>query len=312
MIKKGKFGSYDSYTLTNECLEATIITLGATVISLKFKGQEMTRGYLTAEAALEGNGFLFKSVGRYANRIGGAAFELDGVKYVLPANEGKNQLHGGPNSYDKRVWNAQAVAGTGAHGIPEEKVIFSIFSPDGDDGFPGNLTMTVTFSLCGSALHIDFGGETDKKTVYAPTVHPYFNLGCKGSVLDADMIMKSTGHLEVDAGLIPTGKILPCEGDFDFSAKRPITRNFDDCFICPEELCCTLEMNGYKMDVLTDMPAIQVYTGIGMPKPYAPNDGIAIEPEFFPDSPNHPDFPSTVLNPGDHFNAYVDYRFSEV
>lgn len=312
MITKGKFGAYDSYTLTNGDLEATIITLGATVTSLKYKGAEMTRGYLTPEAALDGTGFLFKSVGRYANRIGGSAFELDGVKYVLPANEGKNQLHGGPDSYDKRVWNAQAVAGTGAHGVPEESVIFSILSPDGDNGFPGNLLMTVTFSLKGSALHIDFGGKTDKKTVFAPTVHPYFNLGCKGSVLDANMLMKASGHLEVDSELIPTGTILPCEGSFDFSVKHPITVDFDDCFLCPDELCCTLEMNGYKMDVLTDLPAVQVYTGIGMPAPYSPHDGVAIEPEFFPDSPNHSDFPSTVLEPGKTFRAYVDYRFAEV
>ena len=198
MIKRGKFGNYDSYTLSNGCMEATIITLGATVISLKYMGQEMTRGYISPAAALKGDGFLFKSVGRYANRIGGSAFTLDGTKYVLPANEGKNQLHGGPFSYDKRIWNANVKAGTGAHGIPDESVEFSIFSPDGDDGFPGNLTMSVTFSLKDSTLHIDFGGETDKKTVYAPTVHPYFNLGCKGSVLDADMVMKSSGHLEVD------------------------------------------------------------------------------------------------------------------
>lgn len=312
MIQKGKFGSYDCYTLTNDCLEATITTLGATVLSLKYKGAEMTRGYLTPEAALEGNGFLFKSVGRYANRIGGASFELDGKKYILPANEGKNQLHGGPDSYDKRVWTAQPIAGTGSHGTPEESVRFSIFSPDGDNGFPGNFTMSVTFSLKGSALHIDFGGKTDAATVYAPTVHPYFNLGCKGSVLDADLTVLSTGHLEVDDGLIPTGKILPCEGSFDFSAKHPITVNFDDCFLCPEELCCTLEMNGYRMDVLTDMPAIQIYSGISMPEPYHANDGIAIEPEFYPDSPNHPDFPSTVLRPGENFSAYVDYRFAEI
>ena len=312
MIKKGKFGSYDCYTLSNDCMEATITTLGATVLSLKYKGAEMTRGYLTPEAALQGDGFLFKSVGRYANRIGGSAFTLDGKRYELPANEGKNQLHGGPDAYDKRVWTANAVAGTSQHGIPEETVTFSIFSPDGDNGFPGNLTMSVAFSLQGSTLHIDFGGKTDAATVYAPTVHPYFNLGCKGSVLDAQLETKSTGHLDVDEGLIPTGKILPCEGTFDFSAKHAITVDFDDCFLCPEEFCCALEMNGYRMEVLTDMPAIQIYTGIGMPAPYAPHDGVAIEPEYYPDSPNHADFPSTVLRPGEKFSKYVEYRFSEI
>lgn len=302
MIKKDKFGQYDRYTLSNEELEVAFITLGATVTSIRFKGAEMTAGYETPESALKGDGFLFKSVGRYANRIGGAQFDLDGKHYVLAANEGKNQLHGGPDAFDKRVWNAKET---------ENGVEMSIFSPDGDNGFPGNFTMKVEFSLEGSALHIVFGGETDAPTVYAPTVHPYFNLGRAGSVLDAKMLINGAEHLDVDEGLIPTGKILPCEGKFDFSTLHAVKYDFDDCFLCPEEFCCTLEMNGYRMDMFTDMPAIQVYTGMSMPEPYKTNDGIAIEPEFYPDSPNKPEFPSTVLRPGDAFCKYVDYRFSK-
>ena len=300
MVKQDKFGQYDLYVISNNNLEVAITTLGATVLSVKYKGEEMTTGYKTPEEALKGDGFLFKSVGRYANRIGKAGFDLNGKHYALAANEGQNQLHGGPDSYDKRVWTAK---------VEGEAVKMSIFSPDGDNGFPGNLTMSVEFSLQGDNLHIVFGGETDAPTHYAPTVHPYFNLGCRGSVLDAQLEVDAPSHLDVDGELIPTGKILPCEGKFDFSAMRRIKDDFDDCFICPDEYCCTLRMNGYKMEVWTDMPAIQIYTGMSMPAPYKSNDGIAIEPEYYPDSPNYPEFPSTVLNPGERFNKYCDYKF---
>jgi len=308
MITKGKFGKYDLYTLSNGELEVSVTTLGATWTSVKYLGEEMVTPYLTDEALLEGAGFLCKSVGRYANRIGGSAFDLEGKHYVLPANEGRNQLHGGPGSYDKRIWDAEILNGTDG----QEAVKMSIFSPDGDCGFPGNLTMGLVFSLRGSTFHIEFLGETDAVTVYAPTVHPYFNLGRRGSVLDAELLMKASGHLDVDDELIPTGKILPCEGKFDFSSMKRIEKDFDDAFLCPEDHCCTLSMNGYAMEVWTDMPAVQVYSGAGMPAPYKPNDGIAIEPEYYPDSPNHADFPSTVLRPGEKFLKYVDYRFAKL
>ena len=303
MITKDLFGKYDRYTLSNEELEVSVITLGATVTSLKFKGEEKAICYQSAEAAEEGAGFLCKTVGRYANRIGNAAFQLEGKRYELPANEGKNQLHGGPNSYDKRVWNAE---------VKGESVCFSIFSPDGDNGFPGNFTMRVTFSLEGGALRIDFGGETDKTTVYAPTVHPYFNLGGTDNVLEGKLQVNAAGHLEVDEGLIPTGVVLPCEGKFDFAQMRVIGENFDDCFVTPGEHACTLEMGSFRMEVWTDFPAIQIYTGISMAAPYKNNQGIAIEPEAYPDSPNHANFPSTVLRPGEQFKGYVAYKFSEI
>ncbi len=302
MIKKDSFGIYDRYTISNNELEVSVITLGATVTSLKFLGEEKAVCYESAEAALEGIGYLCKTVGRYANRIGKSAFTLEGVRYEVPANENGNQLHGGPNSYDRRVWDAEVIG---------EAVKFSIFSPDGDNGYPGNLTMSVTFSLSGPALRIEFGGETDRTTVYAPTVHPYFNLGGAENVLEAGLQVNASGHLDVDSGLIPTGKILPCEGKFAFSDMRVIGEDLDDCFIITGEHACTLEMGKTRMDVFTDFPAIQIYTGAGLSTPYHANQGIAIEPEFYPDSPNHPEFPSTILRPGDRFDRYVEYRFEQ-
>ena len=300
MITKDLFGSYDRYNLSNGELEVSIITLGATVTSLKYKGQDRAVCYDDPDAALAGHGFLCKAVGRYANRIGGAAFTLNGKRYELPPNENGNQLHGGPNSVDKRIWDVEILEG--------EAIRFSITMPDGDNGYPGNLTMYVTYSLKGSALRVDFGGETDRTTVFAPTVHPYFTLGGE-SVLQAKMQVNASGHLEVDSELIPSGVVLPCEGKFDFAELREIRENLDDCFVISSEHACTVEYEGSRMEVWTDFPAIQVYTGAKLPAPYHANQGIAIEPEFYPDSPNHPNFPSTVLNPGDSFAKYVEYRF---
>ena len=211
MITKDLFGSYDRYNLSNGELEVSIITLGATVTSLKYKGQDRAVCYDDPDAALAGHGFLCKAVGRYANRIGGAAFTLNGKRYELPPNENGNQLHGGPNSVDKRIWDVEILEG--------EAIRFSITMPDGDNGYPGNLTMYVTYSLKGSALRVDFGGETDQTTVFAPTVHPYFTLGGE-SVLQAKMQVNASGHLEVDSELIPSGVVLPCEGKFDFAELR--------------------------------------------------------------------------------------------
>ena len=303
MIRKEYFGEYDQFVLSNEELEVAVTTLGATVTRMKYKGVERAVCYTTPEQALNGKGFLCKTVGRYANRIGSSSFTLDGVQYVLPANEGANQLHGGPGSYDKRIWNAD---------VQGESVLFSIFSPDGDNGFPGNFIMTVRYSLRGSTVRIDFGGATDKATVYAPTVHHYFNLNGSESVLDAKLQVNATGHLEVDSGLIPTGKVLPCEGKFALNKLRVLGEDLDDCFLTPEEQLCILEMGDCRLETWSDMPAVQIYTGISLPAPFRKNQGIAIEPEFYPDSPNHPEFPSTVLRPGRNFSTYIEYRFSEI
>lgn len=303
MIRKEYFGEYEQYVLSNDELEVAVTTLGAMVTRLKYKAVERAVCYTTPEQALNGKGFLCKTVGRYANRIGNASFSLDGVKYDLPANEGANQLHGGPNSYDKRIWNAE---------VQGESVLFSIFSPDGDNGFPGNFIMTIRYSIQGGTVRIEFGGATDKPTVYAPTVHHYFNLNDAESILDAKLQVNASGHLEVDSSLIPTGKVLPCEGKFALNELRVLGEDLDDCFLTPEEQLCILEMGNCRLETWSDMPAVQIYTGTSLPAPFRKNQGIAIEPEFYPDSPNHPEFPSVVLRPGESFSKYIEYRFSEV
>ena len=302
MIREEAFGDCRLFTLANEELELKVTDLGATVVSLRYRGRETVLGYDSPALYREKSAYLGAAIGRYANRIGGAAFTLGGRRWELPANEGVNQLHGGPESYDRRRWQAEERGGA---------LEFSLFSPDGDNGFPGNLRATLRYSLSGAALRLDFEAECDADTVYAPTSHMYFDLGGRGKVLDARLWLNADAWLEVDGGLIPTGRLLPTEGDFDFHSLRRVERDYDHCFVLSGEHACTMADGGLRLDVYTDLPAVQIYTGAFLPPPHGANAGLAIEPEFYPDSPNRPDFPSTLLRAGEHFHRWATYRFSE-
>ena len=304
MVTKKKFGDYELYTISGGKLSVSISTLGATMTEISFLGKNMLLGYDTPEEYTPGRFSLNITVGRYANRIGGAKFTLNGKEYQLVPNERGNLLHGGPNSNGKRVWDAEIIG---------ESVRFSIFSPDGDNGFPGNLTQTVTFSIeKGNTLQVLFGAQCDADTVFSPTVHPYFCFGSDESVLKAKLHLNSAEHIEVDDELIPTGNILPCEGRFDFSGTREIETDFDDAFVLKDEYALSITQGNVEMEMWTDLPAVQIYTGKGLKEPFAPNAGVAIEPEFFPDSPNHENFSCTTLKAGESFSRYVQYKFYEV
>ncbi len=300
-MKCESYGSYEKYTFGSETLCVSVITLGATVESLRYMGRETVLRYDDAQGYLAGGSFICAAIGRYANRIGNSRFTLNGKEYILPANEGANQLHGGPNSYDKRKWTAQVLS--------ENSVRFTLISPDGDNGFPGTLTASVTYTVAGSTLRLDFGGVCDKDTVYAPTSHMYFALG--ENALDYSMQMDTKGYLEVDGGLIPTGRVMPPEGDFDFSAMRKIGRDYDHCFVLSDSRRCTVEAEGIRLDITTDFPAVQIYTASSMSAPHKPNCGLAIEPEAYPDSPNKPQFPSVVLHAGEEYHRWAEYSFSK-
>ena len=304
MVTKSEFGDYELYTISRGDMRASVATLGGTIVSIKFHDKEMVLGYADPADYVPGRFSLNLTIGRYANRIGNASFILNDKKYLLPANEGKNILHGGKNNYGNRKWTAEIV--------DDNTVAMSIFSPDGDNGFPGNLTMKAIYSIEEpDTFQVKFEGETDADTVFAPTVHPYFSFGDTGSVLDLKMKMNASGHLEVDDGLIPTGNILPCEDEFDFSSEKAVNVNFDDAFVLNSEHALSISNDNVAMDMYTDMPAVQIYTGKGLKAPFKPNEGIAIEPEYFPDSPNHSNFPSTVLKAGEKLSKYVQYKFSE-
>jgi len=277
-----------THTLKNENFELTVMEFGAIVNSLKFKGQETVLRCDSEQEYVDAGAYYSAIIGRYANRIAKSAFTLDGKEYKLVPNEGENQVHSGPNSIDKRYWTVECA--------DDEKISLSILSPDGDNGFPGNLKITVTYSLTENGLRVVFEGETDAPTVYAPTFHPYFAYSSTPSIC-----INAKQHLEVGSDLIPTGKLLDCEGKFDFSEMREIDTSLDDAFVLTDEHALTLKTDSYTMEVWTDFPAVQVYSGNPA--------GVAIEAEAFPDSPNHPNFPDTTLRPGEKFCKWVEYRF---
>ena len=303
MISQKAFGEYQLYTLSSETLSVSVSTLGATVQRLRFLGRDCILGYESPEEYLAGSAYLGATVGRVGNRIGGSAFTLDGVRYALSPNEGENQLHGGPDSFDRRRWEAEILG--------EDALRLTLLSPDGDNGYPGTLRAAVTYRVSGAVLRIEFEGESDRDTVYAPTNHMYFDLSGRGRSLDARLWLGADRVVEPGPGLIPTGRLLPAEGDFDFSALRPVARDYDHAFVLTGEHACRMEDGGVAMDLFTDFPALQVYTGKFLDPPHGPNQGLALEPECLPDSPNHPDFPSILLRAGEHFHRWAEYRFSD-
>ena len=305
MINKSDFYGYELYTTKNADLELAVSTLGATAISIKFCGKEVTLGYEDAQGYLDGNSYIGSVVGRYANRIGKAQFELNGEVYKLSANEGRNQLHGGNDnlSYSKRAWSANVIS--------ENCVEFSLHSPHGDNGFPGNMDVSVRYTVENNTIRFDFLGSSDMDTYYAPTTHIYFNLDGSDSILSHKMQMNSDAYVQVDEELIPTGKLLPTEGDFDFSNPKSIGTNFDHAFVLNSSHALTVSAGGVQLQLHTDFPAVQFYTGSVLPESFGVNKGFCIEPEFYPDSPNNPHFPSALLKKGEEFHKFAEFRFSK-
>ena len=302
MIHTDTFGDTILYTLDSGELSLRVCELGATAVSLRYGGRELLLGYDNPDTYRDGTDYLGAAIGRVGNRIGGAAFTLDGVRYPLAPNEGPNQLHGGPNAFDKQRWVAEP--------LDENTLRLTLRSPDGENGYPGNLTATLTYRVEGNLLRLDFEGESDKGTLYAPTTHMYFAPSDGESVLNSELRICASRYVEPGPGLIPTGRLLPAEGEYDFRELRRVGQNYDHAFVLDSEDACTLRTGAVTMTLRTDFPALQVYTGEFLHPPFSPNGGIALEPEFFPDGPNHPDFPSIVLRAGERFHRWIEYRFS--
>ncbi len=302
MITCKAWGEYTLYTLENEEISAQIADLGATIVSLKYKGKERVIGHAEPQGYLEQGGCPGATIGRYANRIGGAAFTLNGKEYRLVANEGKNQLHGGNQSFHhRRRWQSR---------VDGETLRFTLISPDGDNGFPGCVTATVSYSLAGATLRIDYDAESDADTYYAPTNHSYFDLSGKGNCLEAMFQVNADSYLEIDEEKIPTAVTSVERTRFDFREMRPVREDYDHCLILSGSPACTLQDGDTTLRIVTDFPALQVYTGSGLKGAFKKNQALALEPEFYPDSPNHPEYPSTLLRPGEHFHKYIEYQFT--
>jgi aldose 1-epimerase len=330
------------YTLTNaHGMEVRTIARGATIVSIRVPDRTGALGDVTlgfdSLAGYEGdaNPFLGNVVGRYANRIGGAAFTLDGKTYKLAANDGANHLHGGVRGFDKYVWKGKEVARDGAVGVE-----WTMTSPDGDEGYPGTLKATVTYLLTPKdELVVEYLATTDRPTVVNLTQHAYFNLGGEGSgnVLDHVLQIHAGRYTPVAPGLIPTGELAPVAGTpLDFTRPERIGARieaaheqmklgsgYDHNWVLDRKgdglvhaARAVEPKSGRVMDVHTTEPGLQVYTanfldtvGKGGHK-YGRRDAVCFETQHYPDSPNKKDFPSTVLRPGETYRSKTVFAFS--
>jgi aldose 1-epimerase len=348
-IKKMQFGEMQDghkihlYTLSNtQGMEAAITNYGATLVSLKIpdlhdKTVDVTLGYDSLQEYMEGGHYFGCIVGRYANRIAGGKFTLLGKTYVLEQNEGENHLHGGGRGFDKAVWEAEELDSNSTPAL-----ILKYASSDGEEGFPGNLSVTVIYRLTdANELKIDYEAQTDQPTVINLTHHSYFNLAGAGS---GDI----TGHLltifadyftPVDQHLIPTGEMRPV-ADTPLDFRRPfkigaridvedeqllLGNGYDHNWVLnkPKGILdiaagVTEPLSGRTMEVYTTEPGIQFYSGNSLDgrisgkegRTYGRRSGLCLETQHFPNSPNQPEFPTTVLNPDETYRQTTFYRFS--
>ncbi|MEV5934264.1 aldose epimerase family protein [Streptomyces sp. NPDC052079] len=255
--------------------------------------------------------FLGALIGRYANRIAGARFPLDGVTHALKPNDGPNSLHGGARGFDKRVWTAVPVE----HGLR-----LTLAAEDGEEGFPGRLEVSVTYTLDErGALGIVYEAVTDAPTHVNLTNHSYWNLAGSGSASGHELRLAASRYTPSDAELIPTGELADVSGTrFDFREARKTGTGYDDNFALDKGVTATpvevAELHdpatGRVLTVATTEPGMQLYTADHIGEPFVPGAGIALETQHFPDSPNWPEFPSTVLRPGEVFRSETVYGFS--
>lgn len=321
-----------------------LLSLGATIQSLEVpdrdgKRADIVLGYPGAAAYLEKPQYFGSTVGRFANRIGGASFELNGKRYSLEANDGPNHLHGGLQGFDKLHWTVEKVE-SGAPAV----AVFRLVSPDGAGGYPGTLTVIARYSLSDDGeLTIEYEATTDKTTIVNITNHAYFNLaGVDGSrgILDHVLTIPADRYTPVDETLIPTGELRDVTGTaFDFRAPRRIGdgvrdasepqlvygRGYDHNFVLngaegslKRAAVLSDPVSGRVMELLTTSPAVQFYSGnflngtiVGKyERLNRQGDALCLEPQVYPDAPNKPDFPSARLEPGETYRNVMVLRFS--
>jgi aldose 1-epimerase len=285
------------------------------------------------EAYLTRPSYLGATIGRVANRIAGSSFTLDGKTYALnPTHGGPHHLHGGPGGFDQKVWQSRMLPSTAS----EAAVEFSRVSPDGEENYPGTVRVTVVYILTANGiLRLDYSATTDHATPINLTNHSFFNLAGKGDILDHLLVLNAARFTPVDAEKIPTGEIDPVAGtEFDFTAphrigerigaNRCLPGGYDHNYVLhaanePLHFCARLSdpASGRTMEVWTTEPGVQFNTGNGFNgrftgangQPIARHAGCAFETQHFPDSVHRPQFPSTVLRPGDTFRSRTEFRF---
>lgn len=333
---KNREGEVDLYTLVNAAgMKAKIMTVGATLTSVEVPDRngkfDNVTLHLDSFADYDRGHPCFGSLcGRYANRIARGKFTLDGVSYTLATNNGPNHLHGGRVGFHQRLWKAELNEGKGFVGVT-----FTYTSPDGEEGYPGTLTAKVQYSVTeDNRLTIEYTATTDKPTVVNLTNHAYWNLAASGDVLGHELMLNADRYLPVDEGLIPLGELCAVRGTpMDFTSPHAIGAaiakvkgGYDHCYVLNKKLGEDLSLaaravepkSGRVMEVYTTEPGVQLYTanGMKMTKPngvfYGPHYGFCLETQHFPDSPNQPHFPPTVLRPGKPYKQLTVHKFSVV
>ena len=327
----GTIGSQAVYahTLSADHTTVTIIDHGARIASLTYKGVSCVCGFSDMAGYLADKDYHGAIVGRYANRINSGKFSLNGKDYTLACNEkDRTHLHGGNIGYSNRLWTLSDSS--------ENSVTLTLASPDGEEGYPGNLDITVTYSLKNNTLSIDYIAKTDADTVINLTNHAYFNIGGVGkeSVHDQTLTLYADAIAEVDEKLIPSGNMLPTAGGaFDFTIPKKIGKDitsqdaqikvgggYDHGFRLTQKSPCAIlhsEKSGITMEVHTTEGGIQIYTGNFMTAdnpffgkiPQTVGGAVALECNKFADSPNRPEFPSCTLKAGETYTQTTTYRF---
>ena len=331
------------YTLKNKNgMQVSITNFGATVVSIVVpdragKMADVALGYDDLAGYELNKNYLGVLVGRYGNRIAHGKFSIDGSEYTLAKNNGDNSLHGGIKGFNKAMWEAKDVSKGG-----EAAVEMKYVSKDGEEGYPGNLSVTVVYTLTSkNELKIDYSATTDKKTVVNLTNHTYFNLAGQGNgdILKQELMINADTFTPVDSGLIPTGELKKVEGTpFDFRKATAIGARidandeqiklgggYDHNFVLNRKAATGLSLaarvsdptSGRTMEVWTTEPGVQFYTGNFLDGSFKGKGGIAyqkrtalcLETQHFPDSPNHPSFPTTLLKPGEKYHTTTVYKF---
>ncbi len=331
------------YVLSNKNgLEAAITDFGATLVWLKVPDRSGTLadvilGYESLDGYVNDKSYFGGTIGRYANRIAHGRFKLNSVVYNVPKNDGENSLHGGNLGFNKRLWHAKQTAATGGQALQ-----LNYLSKDGEEGYPGNLSVQVTYTLDdNNELRIDYSATTDKETVLNLTNHAYFNLAGQGEgdILRHQLLLHAHHFTPVDATLIPTGELRAVKGTpFDFTSATDIGarinqddeqlkrgRGYDHNFVLSGKggvmkpaAQAYDPKSGRVLEVSTTEPGIQFYSGNFLDgslrgkggKSYGHRYAFCLEAQHYPDSPNHPQFPSTVLKPGQRFHSTTVLKFS--
>ncbi len=326
----------ERYTLTNGRVTAKVLTYGGIVSELHVpdrdgKPGDVVLGFDTLDGYLKGHPYFGATVGRFANRIAGGKFSLEGKDYTLAVNNGPNTLHGGLKGFDKAVWKVEKST--------DSSLALSYLSKDGEEGYPGNLTVHVTFTVTkDDALRIDYKATTDKATPLNLTNHSYFNLAgpASGTVLDHVAQIEADAYTPVDDTLIPTGKIAPVRGTpLDFTKPMALGARFSELKAEPigydhnyvlrghGELTALAARvrdpkSGRVLELYTTEPGVQLYTGNFLDGTLTGKGGVAykknaafcLETQHYPDSVHHPEFPSTILKPGSAYTQTTIYKFS--